>query len=341
MVGSSRNSTSGSCNMHAASSQRIRWPSDRAEHTGWSNRSPASSRSAGSSPMRRCPRRVGRARRSRRASGTTAAASARATAASAVRTASRCGCGCGQAAAVRFHGVTPSSVAWLGRRVEDAGEDLDRRRLPRTVRPDAKGATRSPSSTMRSRSRTAAGRTAGGLPVLEGDFAGNDRGSVAVDVLHQAAAAGREVEDHLGRVQGQRVEVDQVEVGPLARLDRAAVGEAVGGGACVRVCRWTTARERQRSPAGRSRTQWVSRNVGMLASQMRPQWAPPSLRPSTVFAGGHHLPDGLVVAVDVARQRREEQRLAVALEQPVEDDLLRRRPSVRRQPAALASGGGS
>jgi beta-glucosidase len=38
----------------------------------------------------------------------------------------------------------------------------------------------------------------------------------------------------------------------------------------------------RRSPLVRSRAQCVSRKVGMLASQMRPQWAPPSERPSTV-----------------------------------------------------------
>ena len=47
---------------------------------------------------------------------------------------------------------------------------------------------------------------------------------------------------------------------------------------------------------------------------------------------GDHLPDRLVVMVDVAGERGEEQRPAVALQQPVEHDLL--------GPSALALGGG-
>ena len=46
----------------------------------------------------------------------------------------------------------------------------------------------------------------------------------------------------------------------------------------------------------------------------------------------HHLADRLEVAVDVVRERREQELLAVALEQPVERDLL--------GPAPLALGGG-
>ena len=64
----------------------------------------------------------------------------------------------------------------------------------------------------------------------------------------------------------------------------------------------------------------------MVASQMSPQCAPPSDRPSTDWGLVHHLADGVVVVVDVARERREQQRLAVALEQPVEGDLLRWAP---------------
>ena len=75
----------------------------------------------------------------------------------------------------------------------------------------------------------AAGAGAGGLAVLEGDLAGHEGGDVAVGALHEAAAAGRQVEHHLGRPQVHGVEVDQVEVGPLALGDHAAVGEAVGG----------------------------------------------------------------------------------------------------------------
>ena len=61
---------------------------------------------------------------------------------------------------------------------------------------------------------------------------------------------------------------------------------------------------------------------------------------------GHHLAERLVVVVDVAGQRREQERLAVALEQPVEGDLLRRAPlalghagDARRRAAARSRAG--
>ena len=61
----------------------------------------------------------------------------------------------------------------------------------------------------------------------------------------------------------------------------------------------------------------------MLTSQMSPQWAPPSDRPSTVRGWVIISRMRLVVVVDVAGERGEQEGLAVALEQPVEGDLLR------------------
>src|SRR5262249_55961083 len=74
----------------------------------------------------------------------------------------------------------------------------------------------------------AAGALAGGLAPLEGDLAGHQGGDVAVGLLDEAAAAGREVVDHLRRVQVHAVEVDEVHVGPLAGGEDPAVAEAVG-----------------------------------------------------------------------------------------------------------------
>jgi len=65
--------------------------------------------------------------------------------------------------------------------------------------------------------------------MLEGDLAGHQGGDVAVGALDEAAAAGGQVEHHLGSVELHAVEVDEVEVGALAGGDDAAVGEAVGG----------------------------------------------------------------------------------------------------------------
>ena len=55
-----------------------------------------------------------------------------------------------------------------------------------------------------------------------------------------------------------------------------------------------------------------------------------------------HGADGVVVAVDVAAERAEQQRLAVLLEQPVEHDLLRAAgPRGRRSASTESSGLGS
>src|SRR5262245_41320658 len=54
---------------------------------------------------------------------------------------------------------------------------------------------------------------AGVLTALEDRSASNKRRFVAIDALHEAAAAGRHVVDQLGLVEPQAVEVDQVYVG--------------------------------------------------------------------------------------------------------------------------------
>src|SRR5436190_10047423 len=63
--------------------------------------------------------------------------------------------------------------------------------------------------------------------------AGLEGVAVAGRPLDQAPAAGGEVVDHLGSLQGQRVEVDHVDVGLVAGRQQAAIGEAVrlGGAA--------------------------------------------------------------------------------------------------------------
>ena len=64
------------------------------------------------------------------------------------------------------------------------------------------------------------------LPLLEDRRARADRHVVAVDMLHQAPSAGRQVEDHLGGMQAQPVEVDDVHVRLHARLQATAIAEA-------------------------------------------------------------------------------------------------------------------
>src|SRR5437660_8441982 len=67
---------------------------------------------------------------------------------------------------------------------------------------------------------------AGFLALLEDGRARRNRHVVAVDMLDQAASAGRQVEDHLWGMQVQPVEVDDVHIRLQARLQPATVAEA-------------------------------------------------------------------------------------------------------------------
>src|SRR5690348_4379261 len=73
----------------------------------------------------------------------------------------------------------------------------------------------------------ASGARAGRLAVDERDLAGADSGFVAIDVLHEATASRREVVHDLGLVDGERVEVDEVDVGAQPVEERTAIAEAV------------------------------------------------------------------------------------------------------------------
>ena len=131
IVGSSRNRISGSCSTLAASSQRIRSPSDSVR-TGRSSRSAASS-SVGQHRRSAPPSRRGTGGRCGRAARASRAATAGTTAASAGRTGCRCA---SPAGAARFHGTRPSTCAVAAGGVQDAGQHLDRGRLARAVRAD-------------------------------------------------------------------------------------------------------------------------------------------------------------------------------------------------------------
>ena len=63
----------------------------------------------------------------------------------------------------------------------------------------------------------AAGAGAGVLAVFEDRRAGDQGRAIAVDPLHQTAAAGRQIVHDLGLMQAQPVEIDQVDVGAQAR----------------------------------------------------------------------------------------------------------------------------
>src|SRR5262245_3283716 len=76
------------------------------------------------------------------------------------------------------------------------------------------------------RAHEAAGHRAGMLAPLEGRRSGQERGDVAVDPLHEAAAAGRKIVDELRLVEAQALEIDQVHVGAQTRRQSTAVPQA-------------------------------------------------------------------------------------------------------------------
>jgi hypothetical protein len=60
-------------------------------------------------------------------------------------------------------------------------------------------------------------------PFFEDWGPGDESRAVAVDTLHEPAAAGRQVVHDLGLVQAQPVEVDDVDVGAQPRAQPAAI----------------------------------------------------------------------------------------------------------------------
>ena len=71
--------------------------------------------------------------------------------------------------------------------------------------------------------------------MLEHRLARDEGGGIAVDTLHQATPARRQIVDDVGRVQAQSFVIDDVDVGPEARFQQPAIlqpeGAAGGGGA--------------------------------------------------------------------------------------------------------------
>src|SRR5262249_54481372 len=72
----------------------------------------------------------------------------------------------------------------------------------------------------------AAGHRAGMLAPLEGRRAGQERGDVAVDPLHEAAATGGKIVDEFRLVEVQALEIDQVHIGAQPRRESTAVLQA-------------------------------------------------------------------------------------------------------------------
>src|ERR1700677_809658 len=68
---------------------------------------------------------------------------------------------------------------------------------------------------------------AGRLTVLVNHLAADDGELVAVGSLDETASTGRQIEDHLRSVQGQAFEIDDINVGLHAGLERAPIVEAI------------------------------------------------------------------------------------------------------------------
>jgi len=119
------------------------------------------------------------------------------------------------------------------------------------------------------------------LAALENRDARDQGRRVALGPLHQTLAARREVVHDLGRVQAQPFEVDQVDVGALAGLEPAAVAEAKEIGGLAGLAFYDIF-ERQARAARPGAAQWVSMQVGALASTIIATCAPPSPSPSNV-----------------------------------------------------------
>ena len=100
-----------------------------------------------------------------------------------------------------------------------------------------------------------------------------------------------------------------------------------------RVWRFTTNSSGSFSPRVRSRVQCVSIDVGMLASQMIAQCAPPSDRPSTAFGCSQHLAQRVERVVRVVVHRDHEQVVGGPRDDHVVEHLGRRAPGARRDVA--------
>jgi hypothetical protein len=166
----------------------------------------------------------------------------------------------------------------------------------------------------------AAGQCVGGDAVVVGLLAGDDRVAPAGRSLEQAPSVGREVVDDLGFVEAQVVEVDHVEVGPIARCDDTTIEQADRAGGVATVA---LHEERQRDPV-------VVAVASPVGEQRRREAAVADRADVRAAVGqsghrvrvGQHLVAAVEVAVDVVEERQVEQPVSVVGEHRVECNLL-------------------
>ena len=135
---------------------------------------------------------------------------------------------------------------------------------------------------------------------------GDERRLVAVDALHEAAAAGRHVVDELGLVRAaapsKSIRLTSARR-PGASRPRSVKPKK---SAVSLVCRLTRSSSGRRGPRLRSRPQCASMKLGRPASTIEVQCAPPSLKPEQARRIVQHLADRLMVAGDVVHHREVE-----------------------------------
>ncbi len=167
-----------------------------------------------------------------------------------------------------------------------------------------------------------AGQRLGGLSVVVGLLAGDDRVPPPVGPLQQATAPGRQVVDDLGLAESEAVEVDHVQIGAVPRGEHATVQQSDGAGGVAAVA---LHEERQRDP--------VVVAITAPVLQQRRGEAPVADRAdvgAAVAEARHgvrvdeHLVAAVEIAVDVVEERQVDEALAVAGEHHVECEFFGR-----------------
>ena len=151
-----------------------------------------------------------------------------------------------------------------------------------------------------------AGQRLGGLAVVVGLLAGDDRVPPAVGPLQQAPAAGRQVVDDLGLAESEAVEVDDVEIGAVPRGEHATVATVRRSRAVSRQWRCTRNGSGIRSWS-RSRPQCVQQRGREAAVADRADVGAAVAEARHGVRVDEHLVAAVESAVDVVEERQVEQ----------------------------------
>src|SRR5580658_6921579 len=156
------------------------------------------------------------------------------------------------------------------------------------------------------RAHEAARPGTGLFAILEDRGPGDEGRAVAVDPLHEAAAAGRQIVDDLGLVEAQPVKIDNVEVGAQAGLQPSPIMEAkeIGGLAGLHLDELRQLQAGAAFAVARPVAEHVARQTGIddLAA-MRAAIAQAEQRARI----DQQRADLLVVAMDITDDREEEE----------------------------------